>query len=351
MHLLELGIRPRQIMTKEAFENAIAVIDGARRLDQRGAAPARHRATRREVELELDDFNRVGARVAAHRRHEAARQVPHGRPRPRRRRAGRDAAAARRRAAARRLPHRHRQDDGREPRRRSTRPRPTARSCTRSTDADPRARAASRCSRGSLAPKGVGREGRRASTTSCASTAPPACSTARTAAMEAILAGTIKPGDVVVIRYEGPKGGPGHARDARGHRRDEGRRPRRATARSSPTAGSRAARTASASATSRPRRSTAGRSRSSPTATASSIDVHDHTIDLHGRRRRAGPPARGVEAARAALHDRRAGQVRRWSPAPSAAPSPRREPERSQGRLPSRRSASTAETADRRGST
>ena len=29
------------------------------------------------------------------------------------------------------------------------------------------------------------------------------------AAMEAILAGQIKPGDVVVIRYEGPKGGPG----------------------------------------------------------------------------------------------------------------------------------------------
>src|SRR6185503_10442196 len=28
-------------------------------------------------------------------------------------------------------------------------------------------------------------------------------------AMEAILAGKIKPGDVVVIRYEGPKGGPG----------------------------------------------------------------------------------------------------------------------------------------------
>ena len=28
-------------------------------------------------------------------------------------------------------------------------------------------------------------------------------------AMEAILAGKIEPGDVVVIRYEGPKGGPG----------------------------------------------------------------------------------------------------------------------------------------------
>ena len=29
------------------------------------------------------------------------------------------------------------------------------------------------------------------------------------AAQEAILAGSIKPGDVVVIRYEGPRGGPG----------------------------------------------------------------------------------------------------------------------------------------------
>src|SRR5207247_3629806 len=29
------------------------------------------------------------------------------------------------------------------------------------------------------------------------------------AAMDAILAGTIRPGEVVVIRYEGPKGGPG----------------------------------------------------------------------------------------------------------------------------------------------
>jgi len=29
------------------------------------------------------------------------------------------------------------------------------------------------------------------------------------AAMEAILAGTVTPGTVVVIRYEGPKGGPG----------------------------------------------------------------------------------------------------------------------------------------------
>ena len=30
-------------------------------------------------------------------------------------------------------------------------------------------------------------------------------------AMETILAGGINPGDIVVIRYEGPKGGPGIA--------------------------------------------------------------------------------------------------------------------------------------------
>ena len=33
-------------------------------------------------------------------------------------------------------------------------------------------------------------------------------------AIQAIYAGKIQKGDVVVIRYEGPKGGPGHARDA-----------------------------------------------------------------------------------------------------------------------------------------
>ena len=44
-------------------------------------------------------------------------------------------------------------------------------------------------------------------------------------AMDAVTNGDLKAGDVVVIRYEGPRGGPGHARDARGDRRDQGRRP------------------------------------------------------------------------------------------------------------------------------
>ena len=37
------------------------------------------------------------------------------------------------------------------------------------------------------------------------------------AATEAIMAGQFEEGDVIVIRYEGPKGGPGHARDADAH--------------------------------------------------------------------------------------------------------------------------------------
>ena len=81
-------------------------------------------------------------------------------------------------------------------------------------------------SRGSLAPKGVGREGRR-HRRSIASRARPASSTARTPRWRRSSPGTIKPGDVVVIRYEGPKGGPGMREMLADHRRDEGRRARR----------------------------------------------------------------------------------------------------------------------------
>ncbi len=42
--LVNAGIRPRDILTRKAFENAITVSHRARRLDQRGAASAGHRA-------------------------------------------------------------------------------------------------------------------------------------------------------------------------------------------------------------------------------------------------------------------------------------------------------------------
>ena len=90
--LLEQGIRPRQILTKEAFENAIAVtmaLGGSTNavlhlLAIAARGPGRAGARR------LQPGRRPGA---AHRRHQAPRQVPHGRPRPHRRRAGRDASS------------------------------------------------------------------------------------------------------------------------------------------------------------------------------------------------------------------------------------------------------------------
>jgi dihydroxy-acid dehydratase len=72
MHLLELDLRPRQIMTKEAFENAIAItmaLGGSTNAVLHLLAIA-HEA---RVELELDDFNRIGARVG-----HLADMKPHG---------------------------------------------------------------------------------------------------------------------------------------------------------------------------------------------------------------------------------------------------------------------------------
>jgi len=73
MGLLEAGIRPRQIMMKEAFENAIAVgmaLGGSTNLVLHLLAIANEAG----VELELDDFNRIGAKVP-----HIADMKPHGR--------------------------------------------------------------------------------------------------------------------------------------------------------------------------------------------------------------------------------------------------------------------------------
>jgi dihydroxy-acid dehydratase len=70
--LLESGLRPRQILTKEAFENAIAVgmaLGGSTNLVLHLLAIAYEAG----VELELDDFNRIGAKVP-----HLADMKPHG---------------------------------------------------------------------------------------------------------------------------------------------------------------------------------------------------------------------------------------------------------------------------------
>ena len=84
------GIRPRQIMTKEAFENAIAVAMALGGSTNAVLHLLAHRP-RGAASSSSSTTSTASAQGAAHRRHEAARQVPHDRPRPHRRRAGRDA--------------------------------------------------------------------------------------------------------------------------------------------------------------------------------------------------------------------------------------------------------------------
>ena len=98
------------------------------------------------------------------------------------------------------------------------------------------------------------------------------------AAMEAILGGRIEPGDVVVIRYEGPQGRPGDARDAGRHRSDEGCRQRR-TPRWSRTAASRAVPTASAWSVA-PEAVDGGPIAFVREGDRIAIDVNTHTIDI-----------------------------------------------------------------------
>jgi len=72
VRLLEQGIRPRQIMTKAAFENAIAVVN-ALGGSTNAVLHLLAIANEARVELELDDFNRIGRRVA-----HIADMKPHG---------------------------------------------------------------------------------------------------------------------------------------------------------------------------------------------------------------------------------------------------------------------------------
>ena len=114
--MLRQGITARQIMTLRGVRERHRRGDGARRLDQRRAAPARDRprGRGRPDPRRLHPDRRQGA---APRRPQAVRPLRDERRRQDRRHPGGDEGAARRRPAARRLPDRHRQDDGREPRR------------------------------------------------------------------------------------------------------------------------------------------------------------------------------------------------------------------------------------------
>ncbi|HEX4490994.1 MAG TPA: dihydroxy-acid dehydratase [Acidimicrobiia bacterium] len=204
MRLLELDLRPRQIMTKEAFENAIAVtmaLGGSTNAVLHLLAIA-HEA---HVELELDDFNRIGARVP-----HIADMKPHGRfhmvdldniggvPVVMKMLLDADllhgdCLTVTGRTVAENLA-------ALDP--------PAADGTVVHPLSDPiHAIGGLAILTGSLAPKGSVVKVAGIDTMRFEGTA--RVFDGEAAAMEEIVAGKIEPGDVVVIRYEGPKGGPG----------------------------------------------------------------------------------------------------------------------------------------------
>jgi len=202
--LLESGIRPRQILTKEAFENAIAVgmaLGGSTNLVLHLLAIA----FEAEVELELDDFNRIGARVP-----HLADMKPHGKYHMTDLdRVGGvpvvmaelldagllhgDCLTVTGRTIAENLALLDPPSPDREVVHRLTEPL--------------HAQGGIAVLRGSLAPNGAVVKVAGIDTMRFDGRA--RVFDGEEAAMEAILAGRIEAGDVVVIRYEGPKGGPG----------------------------------------------------------------------------------------------------------------------------------------------
>jgi dihydroxy-acid dehydratase len=204
VNLLRLGLRPRDIMTKAAFENAIAVtmaLGGSTNAVLHLLAIA-HEA---KVELELEDFNRVGAKVP-----HLADTRPHGKYEMVDVDRVGGVPVVMQMLAERGVLH---LDEvtvtGKTVRENLELLRPPAPDgeVIHRWDQPLHPLGGLAVLRGSLAPQGavvkvagidVDRFEGRARVFD-----------GEDAAMEAVLAGRVQPGDIVVIRYEGPKGGPG----------------------------------------------------------------------------------------------------------------------------------------------
>ncbi|MEY2432041.1 MAG: dihydroxy-acid dehydratase [Acidimicrobiaceae bacterium] len=204
VRLLELDLRPRQIMTKEAFENAIAVtmaLGGSTNAVLHLLAIA----AEARVELELDDFNRIAAKVP-----HIADTKPHGKYHMTDiDRIGGVPVVMRHLLEAGLLHGDCLTVTGRTVAENLAELDPPAPDgeVIHPLSAPLHAVGGIAILTGSLAPKGsvvkvAGLDIDRFEGTA-------RVFEGEDGAMEAILAGQIQPGDVVVIRYEGPKGGPG----------------------------------------------------------------------------------------------------------------------------------------------
>jgi dihydroxy-acid dehydratase len=204
VRLLELDLRPRRILTKEAFENAIAVtmaLGGSTNAVLHLLAIANEA----RIELDLDDFNRIGARVA-----HVADMKPHGKYHMTDLdRVGGVTVVLKMLLDAGLLHGDCLTVTGKTMAENLAELDPPA------PDGDVvhplsdpiHAQGGIAVLRGSLAPNGAVVKVAGIDTMRFEGRA--RVFDGEDAAMDAILAGRIEPGDVVVIRYEGPKGGPG----------------------------------------------------------------------------------------------------------------------------------------------
>jgi dihydroxy-acid dehydratase len=202
--LVEAGIRPRQILTREAFENAIAVVN-ALGGSTNAVLHLLAIANEARVELELDDFNRVGRRVA-----HVADMKPHGRfHMTDLDRVGGVAVVMRQLLEAGLLHGDCLTVTGRTVAENlaALDPPPPDGDVVHPLDRPIHPEGGLAVLQGSLAPNGA--VVKVAGLDVLRFAGPARVFEGEEQAMEAILAGHIAAGDVVVIRYEGPKGGPG----------------------------------------------------------------------------------------------------------------------------------------------
>ena len=207
VNMLRLGITPRQIMTKQAFENAIA-LTSALGGSTNAVLHLLAIANEAHVALDLDDFNRI------------ADQVPHiADMKP----GGKFHMSDLDRVGGVPMVLQHLLDDGHAPRRRDDgdgqddggeprRDRPAAprrRGRVPARSADPPRRRDQRPHRFARRRSGAVVKVAGLSDAQKTFEGPARVFDDESFAMDAILAGSIEPGTVIVIRYEGPKGGPG----------------------------------------------------------------------------------------------------------------------------------------------
>jgi dihydroxy-acid dehydratase len=204
MGLVDAGIRPREIMTKEAFENAIAVVN-ALGGSTNAVLHLLAIANEARVDLELEDFNRVGRRVP-----HVADMKPHGRwHMVDLDRVGGVPVVMRQLLEAGLLHGGCLTVSGRTVAENlaALDPPPPDGDVVHPLDRPIHAEGGIAVLRGSLAPKGA--VVKVAGLDQLRFDGSARVFDAEELAMEAILAGRIRAGDIVVIRYEGPKGGPG----------------------------------------------------------------------------------------------------------------------------------------------